>query len=601
MIGLTSIVSGTIYYTSPAGSNYNPGTISKPFKTVSHGISKLKAGDILYVRSGIYNERVAVYGTDGTEDNPIVITSYPGESPVIDGTGIENGEGGGLVMLWQKYIRFNGFHVRNSDQSGIVVAQNATHSIVSNCTVQNVWEAGIGSFAGYGLVENCTVSDACMSNSDGIFSPSTERWGSGINVRNHSVARKNIVHDVWGEGISITQNSNGIVEDNVIYDICSVLLYIMNCQDCLIQRNLVYMTKTMGQVSSVGIGHWNELTENQNARNKILNNAVFNCRRNFYNASPMNGSIVANNTFVNSSDSWGVQITGNNSVSGYFYNNIIHQENSLPCIYVPSGTNVTFSHNLYNKSFDADAAGTGDVTGDPMFTKSGSTGAGNLTFDYFRLSAGSAAINKGLSTSDVTEDAFLNRRDDHPDIGIHEYYDVDPKIKVTGIEITGPDGMTEVLTGSKVQLTADVLPSNATNQSVTWEIIDGTEHATIDASGLLRAGTTGTVTVMATAQDGSGVFDTASIAISARSDIPGKMLIYPNPAEYYFNIVVQQSAPLPLHLDISNITGKLLYCDTLEAVTKVLDLPPDISSGIYLVQLWSDRSIYDSQKLIVIK
>ena len=44
-----------------------------------------------------------------------------------------------------------------------------------------------------------------------------------------------------------------------------------------------------------------------------------------------------------------------------------------------------------------------------------------------------------------------------------------------------------------------VLPANATNNSVTWTVADGTGSATISGSGLLTAVSNGTVTVTATA------------------------------------------------------------------------------------------------------
>ena len=594
------LASATSYYVSPGGNNNNPGTISKPFRNINRGISRLRPGDILYVRAGTYNETVSISGTDGTENSPVIVTAYPGEAPVIDGTGISIGAGSGLVMLWQSYIQFSGFQVRNSNQSGIVCGVNASHCLISHCQVSNVWEAGIGCYGEYGIVESCTVSDACMSNSDGIFTP-PERWGAGIDVRSHSIARKNIVHDVWGEGLSITRNNSGIVEDNIIYDVCSVLLYIMNCQDCIIRRNLIYMTKTMGNVSSVGIGHWNELTTNQNAGNLIVNNIVFNCRRNFYNDSPMNGSIVAFNTFVNSTYSWNVQISGGNSVSGSFLNNIIVQEDALPCMNVQTGTNITFSHNLYNKSYDSDATGPGDITRDPGFSKAGDTGPGLLTGRYFMLSGDSPAIGKGIAIASVTDDIFGNRRDAAPDIGACEYFAEDPFIRVTEITISGAGGSKTVSTGSTLQLSTSVLPSDATEKSVSWSVTSGTEHATINSSGLLRAATTGTVTIMAKAEDGSGIFDTINISVIPAEKIFHGINIYPNPARNYFIVTIEPSFPLPLFINIINIAGTILLHDRLDAYSREFDIPESILNGIYFVQLCTDKLTYATQKLVIRK
>ncbi len=59
-------------------------------------------------------------------------------------------------------------------------------------------------------------------------------------------------------------------------------------------------------------------------------------------------------------------------------------------------------------------------------------------------------------------------------------------------------------------MSAAVLPSNAANKTVTWSVANGTGQATISSTGLLKAVSNGTVTVKATANDGSGVYGTLS-------------------------------------------------------------------------------------------
>ncbi len=75
---------GETYYVSTTGSNSNAGTISKPFKTVAHAVSKMVAGDTTYVRGGLYNEISINFLKSGTQSAPIKLLNYSGESPVID-------------------------------------------------------------------------------------------------------------------------------------------------------------------------------------------------------------------------------------------------------------------------------------------------------------------------------------------------------------------------------------------------------------------------------------------------------------------------------------------------------------------------------------
>ncbi len=88
-------------------------------------------------------------------------------------------------------------------------------------------------------------------------------------------------------------------------------------------------------------------------------------------------------------------------------------------------------------------------------------------------------------------------------------------IPVTGITVTGAGGATTITTDNgTLQLTATVSPSDATNKTVTWSMVNGTGQATINTTGLVTAVSNGTVTARATANDGSGVVGSLVITIS---------------------------------------------------------------------------------------
>ena len=73
--------------------------------------------------------------------------------------------------------------------------------------------------------------------------------------------------------------------------------------------------------------------------------------------------------------------------------------------------------------------------------------------------------------------------------------------------------------GGTLQLKANVEPDSASNKDVTWSV-DNEGVATIDQDGLLTAVANGTVTIRATAKDGSGVFGTIEIVISEQNATP---------------------------------------------------------------------------------
>ncbi|WP_270566051.1 Ig-like domain-containing protein [Clostridium beijerinckii] len=87
-------------------------------------------------------------------------------------------------------------------------------------------------------------------------------------------------------------------------------------------------------------------------------------------------------------------------------------------------------------------------------------------------------------------------------------------VNVAGISITGGDTISSK--GGTLALTVGVSPANATNKTVTWSSSDST-IATVDANGLVTAKVNGSITITATANDGSGIKSTKTITISGQT------------------------------------------------------------------------------------
>ncbi len=89
-----------------------------------------------------------------------------------------------------------------------------------------------------------------------------------------------------------------------------------------------------------------------------------------------------------------------------------------------------------------------------------------------------------------------------------------PVIPVSSISVSGAGGSTVIsVNKGTLQLSVQVMPSNATNKSVTWSIINGTGQATVSETGIVTAIASGTVTARATAADGSGVYGSLALTI----------------------------------------------------------------------------------------
>ena len=283
-----------------------------------------------------------------------------------------------MVTIWSSYVHFIGFEIKNCDMSAhrggnSGVKLIGTHNLLSYCKVHEIWDTGILSQGNFNIIEYCEVYNTCMSNYEGALGGGINGAGLTACHSSYGILRHNIVHDNWGEGLSSWDSYYHTLEDNIVYNNWSVNLYIQDAQDCLAQRNLVYHTKDMIGGSQVGIflGDENNLPS---ARNIVINNIVYNTKQNF-SVGGMDGVIIANNTFVNSTASYCVVIFDASYTNSIFKNNIVVQENNYNPIATSHQAGLIFSNNLYNKSYDANAIGAGDIVSEPLFATKGNTDA----------------------------------------------------------------------------------------------------------------------------------------------------------------------------------------------------------------------------------
>lgn len=98
------------------------------------------------------------------------------------------------------------------------------------------------------------------------------------------------------------------------------------------------------------------------------------------------------------------------------------------------------------------------------------------------------------------------------------YEGASASVPVTSVSVS-PDTATIYSGGTNnktVQLSATVLPSKATDKTLTWQS-NATGVATVSSSGLVTAVSAGSATITATANDGSGQYDTAAITVVAKA------------------------------------------------------------------------------------
>jgi len=83
-----AVTSGLSFYVSTTGSDTNAGTSAAPWKTIQHAANEAIAGDTVFVFGGTYHESVNLPHSGSGAAGSIVFRSYPGETAIVDGTGV---------------------------------------------------------------------------------------------------------------------------------------------------------------------------------------------------------------------------------------------------------------------------------------------------------------------------------------------------------------------------------------------------------------------------------------------------------------------------------------------------------------------------------
>ena len=126
------------YYVATDGSDTNDGSSAKPWRTIQKAASTVTAGATVHVRSGTYNEIIAV-ANSGTAGAPITFDADTGAKVNIDGSGFTDGSvvhsGAGLFNLRHKsYINVLGFNFVHSYGAGVVLDGGCHHITIGNNT-----------------------------------------------------------------------------------------------------------------------------------------------------------------------------------------------------------------------------------------------------------------------------------------------------------------------------------------------------------------------------------------------------------------------------------------------------------------------------------
>jgi uncharacterized protein YjdB len=177
-------------------------------------------------------------------------------------------------------------------------------------------------------------------------------------------------------------------------------------------------------------------------------------------------------------------------------------------------------------------------------------------------------------------------------------------VQVDSIQLSAKGGPASIdQPGGSLQILVAVWPTDATDTTVSWSVVNGSGQASITQTGLLQAVSDGTVTVIATARDGSGVRDSLQVAISGQTtnlydpDDP-RLIISTDLSNKLLYIHWKDSPGDQCVVRIFSLNGQQVYVGEVHDSRHRVDLS-SLATGYYILQISKTNHIFTPYKFLV--
>ncbi len=420
---------GTTYYVATNGSDANPGTFRRPWRTIQKAASTATAGATVRIRSGTYNE-VVTPAHSGKAGAPITYMADVGATVYLDGTGKNGWPGYGIWnIVNQSYINVIGFKFIHGYGNGITLS-STSHIRIGNNTFDSDF--------GWNPIE---VDSSANTSSDHIEIYGNHIHRTFISQKGYYTwfAGYGRYPGPWSEMISVSKGSHVSVHHNVIdlNQLGEGINFKAGTHDSVAYNNSVshtssqamymdgwksgtynnkYFDNMIHDCSNAGIAVTNEESGSSHDL-YIYNNVVYNCRVGigvgYYGHGTLTRVNVFNNTFYNNSnDIFGAYKTDMIVSNVVLRNNIFSDDlitvNTIRGQPISAADHNGFSSTKYQ-------IGTNNVVGDPLFV--------NPAKGDFHLRKGSPMIDHGSATGAPEADIEGVKRPQGAgfDIGAYEF------------------------------------------------------------------------------------------------------------------------------------------------------------------------------------
>jgi Right handed beta helix region/Protein of unknown function (DUF1565) len=206
---------GSRLYVSRAGSDSNPGTRARPWRTIQKALQALEPGETALVRAGTYTENLLM-SRAGTASAPITVRAYPGERVVLHAASTSGNTY--PVQITGSYFRLHGFVIENglgTSDANVYLWGGANHIEVSGNEIRYGQDQGV--FADKTTSYLHILGNRIHDNGWNHVAGQHQSHGIYIQGGQDLIANNVIYNHPYGFGIQIyPANHDTVVVDNTI-------------------------------------------------------------------------------------------------------------------------------------------------------------------------------------------------------------------------------------------------------------------------------------------------------------------------------------------------------------------------------------------------
>ena len=333
-----------IYFADATSSTIGDGTIISPWKDMMSFLRIAQPGDVIYLRAGIFSEKIdggqeTFYirnGVHGTSRSPIGMVGYPNETAVVDALTTKTDLKRTAIHIKNNWYTFSKLQV-NADQMAIY-ANGVGIRVIGNDTI------GVKT-AQFGAAAIVTSKDYAKVLGNSVHGGrSANRLDHGIYITGCSPI----------EGTEVAYNymyDNNVAEGPIIVvnhqkGRCSPSVYL---KSHYIHSNFIDCTNYRSKAIGIYDQSWDGGDETEPEPTYVYNNISISCGidRNWPAMYQTSAHVEWYNNVVYDSRGVGLELAGSRGISSKVKNNIFHLTRNWEYVRHINGGTAEIENNVY--------------------------------------------------------------------------------------------------------------------------------------------------------------------------------------------------------------------------------------------------------------